>query len=126
MSEENIQSSIEDALAEAGGDKDDARRILMSKAMRDPEFLMLLAGDYLKELISERIDRYIDLRSAFASSDVENKPKLAVAIDLASLASQKVSADKVRKSTLPPPKTSELQALAMRKIVAAFEKNKRK
>ncbi|MBV8548371.1 MAG: hypothetical protein JO126_02810 [Alphaproteobacteria bacterium] len=125
MTDTLLRHKIEEALTSAGGDKHDAQKLLITWAVRDPQLLLELTKPHLKAIASGHIDHAVRQKDAPAHNGGGGKSGGRTAIDdLVASATMRVSGDKRRKSNLPPPKTTERQASAMRRIAEAFSKKK--
>jgi hypothetical protein len=127
MTDDHVRLKVREALASAGGDRHDAQKLLITWAVRDPALLLGIAKPHLKAIAAgliEHASRVKDDGSAPRDEGPDQLSRTAID-DIVASATMRVSLDKRRKSTLPPPKSTERQASTMRKLAAAFTKKKK-
>lgn len=120
-----VNTKIAEALAATGGQKHDAQKLLITWAVRDPNLLLGMTKPHLKAIAAGLIDHAQRTQPADKADTRSDKGSRTAIDDIVATAAMRVPLDKRKKSTLPPPKTTERQASAMRRLAAAFTKNKK-
>ncbi|MFY9287454.1 MAG: hypothetical protein WAO98_03020 [Alphaproteobacteria bacterium] len=119
-----VRLKIKEALATTDGDKHDAQKLLITWAVRDPQLLLGMTKPHLKAIAAALIEH----ASRPASPDKpDNGPDqfTRTAIDDIVASAKGRPGDKRRTVNVPPPKSTERQATAMRKLAAAFTKKRK-
>ncbi len=124
MTDDIVRLKIRDALAATGGNKHDAQKLLITWAVRDQQLLLGLTKPHLKAIVAGFIDHALREKPTSADTGPDHFSQTAID-DIVSSAKLTLPNDKRRKSTLPPPKSTERQASTMRKLAAAFTKKKK-
>jgi hypothetical protein len=120
-----LQTKVKDALAATSNNKQDAQKLLITWAVRDPQLLLVMTKPYLRAIAAALIDYAMRVKDPKHKADKDGDGATRTAIDdIVASAALHVPMDKRKKSTLPPPKSTERQASAMRKLAAAFKKKK--
>ncbi len=126
MTDEYVRARIDEALAATDGDKHDAQKLLITWAVRDASLLLGMAKPHLKAIAAGLIDHA--LRSKSEAQEKDSGPdhfSRTVIDDMVAEASGKRGADKRTRKNIPPPKSTERQAMTMRKLAAAFTKKRK-
>lgn len=118
-----IHEKIKEALVATGCNRHDALKLLITWAVRDSELLLAMTKPHLKAIASGHIDHYLRKAADNEPSDVEPDNLSRSAIN--DIISSARGADRRKSAVLPPPKSTERQATAMRKLAAAFTKKKK-
>ena len=124
MADDRVLAKAEAALAAAGGDRHDAQKLLITWAVRDPELLLGLVKPHLKAIAAGLLDHTARMHDFTPAPEAKVGSGRTAIDDLVAAASLKLPQEKRKKSNLPPPKSTERQASAMRKLVEAFGKKK--
>ena len=126
MTDDLVRAKISDALAATDGNKHDAQKLLITWAVRDPQLLLGLTKPHLKAIVAGFIDHAVREKSSSGAGDSgpDNFSQTAID-DIVTSAKLNLPHDKRKKSTLPPPKSTERQASTMRKLAAAFTKKRK-
>ena len=123
MTDDLVRLKVLEALAATGNNKHDAQRLLITWAVRDSQLLLGMTKPHLRAIATALIEHISRPPSGDDGPDTLSRTAID---DLVSAAKLKVPLDKRKKSNLPPPKSTERQAMAMRKLAAAFTKKKGK
>jgi len=127
MTDDNVREKIKEALATTDGDKHDAQKLLITWAVRDPQLLLGITKPHLKAIAAALIEHAVRTKNAPSAPDNGPDGFTRTAIDdIVASASGRRSSEKRRNQNVPPPKSTERQANAMRKLAAAFTRNKKK
>jgi hypothetical protein len=121
MIDNYVQAKIRDALAATDDNRHDAQKLLITWAVRDPSLLLGMVKPHLKAVAAALIEHA--LRTKDGEEDTGPDRFSQNEIDDMIAASGLTSKDKRR--NLPPPKVTERQATAMRKLAAAFTRKKK-
>jgi hypothetical protein len=124
MTDDIVRTKIRDALAATGGNKHDAQKLLITWAVRDQQLLLGLTKPHLKAIVAGFVDHALREKPSSGGDGPDNFSQTAID-DIVTSAKLNLPHDKRRKSTLPPPKSTERQASTMRKLAAAFTKKKK-
>ena len=125
MTDEHLHTKIHEAIDATGGDRHDAHKLLMTWAIRDPALLLEMAHPHLKAIATGLIDHAVRARTEQPRKEVKGPEGARTAIDdVVASVSAKARTDKRKNTNIPPPKETERQASAMRKLAEAFEKKK--
>jgi hypothetical protein len=126
MTDEIIRTKLREALAATGNDKHDAQKLIITWAVRDQQLLLALTKPHLKAIVAGYIDHVLREKSSSGAVDSgpDNISRTAID-DIVSSTTISLQNDKRRKSTVPPPKSTERQASTMRKLAEAFSKKKK-
>ena len=118
-----LRDKIKDAVESTSGNKHDAQKLLITWAVRDPQLLLGMTKPHLKAIAAGLVDHA--MRPKTSSSDGPNTFTRTAIDDIVAAATLRVPLDKRKKPNVPPPKSTERQASAMRKLAAAFTKKKK-
>ncbi|MDD4615777.1 MAG: hypothetical protein PHW76_01470 [Alphaproteobacteria bacterium] len=119
-----IQEKIKEALIAMGNNKHDALKLLITWTIRDHALLLAMTKPHLKAIASGHIDSYLRNRGEGKTLEPFGADSISPhAID--DIISSSRSDRRGRGETVPPPKSSERQASAMRRLAAAFTKKKK-
>jgi hypothetical protein len=122
MTDEYVRAKIRDALTATDDDKHDAQKLLITWAVRDQALLLGMTKPHLKAVAAALIDhalRHKDEDDAGPDKFTRNE------IDDIVASGAHAAREKRRASNVPPPKSTERQANAMRKLAAAFTRKKK-
>jgi hypothetical protein len=125
MTDELLRAKLKDALAATDGDKHDAQKLVITWAVRDPQLLLAVTKPHLKAIVAGLVDHAARTKDSPRDAGPDNFSRTAID-DIVASASKGQMGDKRRKSNVPPPKATERQANTMRKLAAAFTRNKKK
>lgn len=125
MTDDIVRTKIREALAVTGGNKHDAQKLLITWAVRDQHLLLGLSKPHLKAIVAGFIDHAVREKTGGGADNGPDHFSQTAIDDIVSSAKLNLPHDKRRKSTLPPPKSTERQASTMRKLAAAFTKKKK-
>ena len=129
MSEAYLREKLTASLTTTNFDRHDAQTLLITWAMRDPQLLLAMTKPHLKAIANGWIEyhtRNVSLSSsdpASPSSQTSFANRTAID-DLVAAAAVHLPIEPSKKSNIPPPKSTEHQAMTMRKLAAAFRKKK--
>jgi len=123
MPEGIIRTKIKEALEATGSNRPDALKLLITWAVRTPALLLAMTKPHLKAIAGSHIDHYLRRESGESGDDTEPDTFTRTAID--DIVESSRSQDRRGKSAIPPPKSTERQASAMRKLAAAFTHKKK-
>ncbi|MDD3289121.1 MAG: hypothetical protein PHX43_09025 [Alphaproteobacteria bacterium] len=120
MTEDYVTAKIKEALKVSEGDRHAAQKLLVTWAVRDTALLIGFTKSHLKAIISARMDYALrapgkadgDKRMHFSKKEID------------AIVSSKPLGEKRSGTVVPPPKSSERHASAIRQLVAAFKKKK--
>ena len=119
-----LRAKIKEALDVAGQNRRDAHKLLLTWAVRDHALLLALTKPHLKAIASGAIDHYWRrMEEALPEDEGTDGFSSSTIDDIVASGTMLNSGDK-RKSTVPPPKSTERQASTMRRLAAAFTKKK--
>jgi hypothetical protein len=123
---DHLHNKVKEALVATNGNKQDAQKLLITWAVRDPQLLLSLTKPHLKAIAAGLIEYALRHKETPGVVDTgpDNFTRTAID-DIVASASLHAPLDKRKKSTLPPPKSTERQASTMRKLAAAFTKKKK-
>ncbi len=124
MPDSYMHAKIKEALEATGHDRHDAQKLLITWAVRDQQLLLLMAKPHLKAIAAALIEHATREKTDKSSGDgkvAETHTRTAID-DLVASAAVHMPLEKRRKSNVPPPKSTERQASAMRRLAAAFRK----
>ncbi|MGE3623121.1 MAG: hypothetical protein AB7H77_04515 [Bdellovibrionales bacterium] len=121
MTDDYVRSKIKEALSASGNDKHDAQKLLITWAVRDQALLLGMAKPHLKGIAAALIDHALRTKD---SGSRDNGPDNFSKNAIADLAAGPVK-DRRAHRNIPPPKSTERQATAMRKLAAAFTRKKK-
>lgn len=124
MSDDHLHMKVKEALAATGNDRHDAQKLLITWAVRDPALLLAMVKPHLKAIATTLVDHASRKSSAVPSGNAPEHLSRTTIDGIIGKSSSLSSGDKRRKSTLPPPKSTERQASAMRRLAEAFTKKK--
>ena len=119
MSDHYLASKIKEALANSGGDKHAAQKLLITWAVRDQTLLLGLTKPHLKGIIAAHIDH---AARPPAKGDGAKTTHFSKA-ELDKMVTARPLGEK-RSPVVPPPKTSARQADVMHRLAEAFRKKK--
>ncbi len=119
----DLQAKVKEALASTNNNKLDAQKLLITWAVRDPQLLLAMTKPYLKAIATGLIEYALRAKDMPDDTGPDTFTRTAID-DIVASADMRVTADKRKKSALPPPKSTERQASTMRKLAAAFTKKK--
>jgi hypothetical protein len=128
MSEDYIRIKIKEAMASTGGDKHDAQKLLITWAVRDQNLLLSMTKPHLKAIAAGLIEHAMRIKGDGTESESGPDRLSRTAIDdIVASATGRRTPDKRngRPNNIPPPKSTERQANAMRKLAAAFTRKKK-
>lgn len=129
MTDDHVRMKIKEAIAASGGNRHDAQKLLITWAVRDPQLLLGITKPHLKAIAAGLIEYATRDKGDGERGDTGPDYFTRTAIDdIVATATGKApaSSDKRRYSNVPPPKSTERQANTMRKLAAAFTRNKKK
>lgn len=124
MSDTDLQAKVREALTATNGNRHDAQQLLITWAVRDHQLLLNMTKHHLKAIATGLIER---------SERPPTEPKIqpdakfsqnAVNNILSNAEDQRLIQDKRRHATLPPPKSTERQASAMRQLAEAYARKR--
>jgi len=121
MTDDYVRAKIKDALAATAGNRHDAQKLLITWAVRDQALLLGIAKPHLKAITAALIEHMI---RKGASADADEGPDRFSKNEIDDLVSA-APKDKRTHRSVPPPKSTERQANAMRKLAAAFTRKKK-
>jgi len=124
MPEGITRTKIKEALEASGSNRQDALKLLITWAIRNPPLLLAMTKPHLKAIAASQIDHYLRRESGESTDDAGPDAFSRTAIDDI-VESTRSPTDRRGKSTIPPPKSTERQASAMRKLAAAFTHKKK-
>ena len=121
-----MNEKIKEALAATGNNRHDAHKLLITWAVRDPALLLAMTKPHLKAIAAGLIDHYVRQGEPVGHGGAESEKHMRTAIDdvVASAVTHRPT-DKRKNQGVPPPKSTERQASAMRKLAAAFTRKKK-
>jgi hypothetical protein len=122
MTDEYVRAKIGDALAATDDDKHDAQKLLITWAVRDQALLLGMTKPHLKAIAAALIDHAVRHKD---EGDRGPDKFTRDEIDEIMASGARAVRDKRRNSNVPPPKSTERQANAMRKLAAAFTRKKK-
>lgn len=125
MTDDIVRNKIRDALIATGNNRHDAQKMLITWAVRDQQLLLGLTKPHLKAIVAAFIDHAIREGSASGGDEGPDHFSKTAIDDIVTSAKLNIPHDKRHKSTIPPPKSTERQANAMRKLAAAFTKKRK-
>jgi hypothetical protein len=126
MTDDLVRLKVMEALAATGSNRHDAQRLLITWAVRDPQLLLGMTKPHLKAVAAGLIEHATREKMPVPDDEESNTISRTAIDDLVAAATMKVPIDKRKQPNVPPPKTTERQAMAMRKLAAAFTKKKKK
>jgi hypothetical protein len=124
MTDDIVRAKIREALAATGGNKHDAQKLLITWAVRDQQLLLGLTKPHLKAIVAGFVDHALREKPSSGDGGPDHFSQTAID-DIVNSAKLNLPHDKRKKSTLPPPKSTERQASTMRKLAAAFTKKRK-
>jgi len=124
MSDSIVRVKIREALSAAGNNRHDAHKLLLTWAVRDPSLLLALTKPHLKAIAAGWVDHYVRQRDAVGEGEEAEEGARTAIDDVVAAAAMRLPRDKRKQANIPPPKSTERQASAMRKLAAAFTKKK--
>lgn len=118
MTTDYVGTKVKEALKATNNDKQDAQRLLITWAVRDPQLLIGLTKPHLKAIVNSWIDntQRAVKKNGGSSRDVRFSKE-----DIDKMIASSPKSGK-RTHIAPPPKTSAKQASVMHQIAAAFKK----
>ncbi len=122
MTDDYIRTKIRDALAATDDNKHDAQKLLITWAVRDPSLLLGMTKQHLKAIAATLVEHELRVRGEDTDDGPDRFPQSAIDDMIASGAQSK---EKRTHRHLPPPKSTERQANAIRKLAAAYTKKKK-
>jgi len=126
MTDEYVRDKIKEALASTDSDRHDAQKLLITWAVRDPQLLLGITKPHLKAIVAALVEHASRTKGEGSKADSGPDQFSRTAIDdIVASASGRRTTDKRRNANLPPPKSTERQANAMRKLAAAFTRKKK-
>ncbi|HUY67882.1 MAG TPA: hypothetical protein VMV79_01100 [Alphaproteobacteria bacterium] len=123
MTDDYVQAKIRDSLASTGGNRHDAQKLLITWAVRDQALLLGMAKPHLKAIAAALIDHA--LRRTTGDEGDSGPEKFSPAEIDQIVGGGRAAREKRRAANIPPPKSTERQANAMRKLAAAFTRKKK-
>lgn len=124
MTNDYVRQKIKEALAAVGGDRHDAQKLLITWAVRDMQLLLALTKPHLKAIAAGVIEHALRNPDAHHDAGAEHISKKDMDDILKKSAGSALNLDKRKKANIPPPKSTQRQADAMRKLAAAYTKKK--
>lgn len=122
MPESLIRMKIKEALVATGNDRRDSLKLLMTWAIRDHSLLLAMTKPHLKGIVAALIDHHVrNAAEGKAVDDGEDSLSRSTIDDIVSSPRM----DRRGSASVPPPKSTERQASAMRRLAAAFTKKKK-
>jgi len=122
MTNEYVSVKIKEAIKAAGGDKQDAQKLLITWAVRDQSLLLGLTKPHLKAIVNSWIGNAMRPQNKVADKTGE-EIKFSNE-EIGRMVASSPGSGK-RSATVPPPKSSARQASMMHHIAAAFRKRKK-
>jgi hypothetical protein len=124
MTDEYVRTKIRDALAATDENRHDAQKLLITWAVRDPSLLLGIAKPHLKAIAAALIEHALRTKNGGEEDTGPDRfPQSAIDDMIASTGP--MPKDKRTHRNVPPPKSTERQATAMRKLAAAFTRKKK-
>jgi len=123
MTDDYVRAKIKEALAQTDNQKHDAQKLLITWAVRDPVLLLGMAKPHLKAIVAAMIEHAIRTKDSKGAGDTGPDTFSKSAID--DIISGPSPRDRRGGKNVPPPKSTERQATAMRKLAAAFTRKKK-
>lgn len=124
MTDDYVRAKIKEALAATDGDKHDAQKLLITWAVRDPSLLLGVTKPHLRAIVAALVEHA--LRTKGKEDEEDSGPDRFSKGEIDSiLAGGRAPGDKRSHKNVPPPKSTERQASAMRKLAAAFTRKKK-
>ncbi|MFA5041184.1 MAG: hypothetical protein WC464_06085 [Bdellovibrionales bacterium] len=124
MPESLMRAKIKEALIATGHNRHDAHKLLITWAVRDPALLLAMTKPHLKAIATGHIDHYLRQNVEESSEDAASEKLSRTAIDDI-VATSRFPSDRRKNPAVPPPKSTDRQASAMRKLAAAFTRKKK-
>lgn len=121
MTLDYVASKVREALEVSDGDKHAAQKLLITWAVRDSTLLLGLAKPHLKAIISAQVEHALRAPKKRGSEGADHFS----ASDINDMIAAKPFGEKRSGPKVPPPKSSERQASAIRQLVAAFKGKKK-
>lgn len=124
MTDDYVRAKIREALAATGNDRHDAQKLLITWAVRDQALLLGIAKPHLRAITSGLLEHAVRT-AAKRDADTDSGPDQISRSAIDTILSNPNPRDKRSYKSVPPPKSTERQASAMRKLAAAFTKKKK-
>jgi len=124
MTDDYVRIKIREALAATDENRHDAQKLLITWAVRDPALLLGMTKAHLKAIAAALIEHALrtkDEDGGDSGPDHFSKNEIDDMIATAGGGPR----DKRTHRSVPPPKSTERQATAMRKLAAAFTRKKK-
>jgi len=122
MTDDYVRAKIKDALAATAGNRHDAQKLLITWAVRDQALLLGITKPHLKAITAALVEHMI---RKGASDDADEGPDRFTKNEIDDLISATPKDKRAHHRSVPPPKSTERQANAMRKLAAAFTRKKK-
>ncbi|MER2520210.1 MAG: hypothetical protein ABTQ34_05925 [Bdellovibrionales bacterium] len=126
MTDIDLQAKVREALDSTNGNRHDAQKLLIAWAVRDHQMLLNMTKQHLKAIATALIEcaeRPPVPANTSQQADSKLSQKALVGI-LADDSNDHLVQDKRRRANLPPPKTTERQASAMRQLAEAYARKR--
>lgn len=126
MNDPYLNEKVREALASTNGNRHDAQKLLIAWAVKDHQLLLSMTGQHLKAIATALIERVERPAPAEQPPKAQQDAKLTRNnLDpVFANSGGSASHENRRKTNLPPPKSTEAQASAMRLLAEAFAKKR--
>jgi hypothetical protein len=122
MVDDYVRGKIKDALAATDNDRHDAQKLLITWAVRDQALLLGMTKAQLKAISAALIEHALRHKDETADTGPDKFPQSTIDDVIAGAGG--IPKEKRKNNSVPPPKSTERQATAMRKLAAAFTRKK--